>query len=918
MLLRPLLALLAVGSAQCAVIGIDFGARFLKVGIIQPGTGIELVLNEATKRKSSSAAGFTASDERLYGDESYNLLGKLPDKQFVFSKLLLGKPLDSSEVKLFGELGFPYQFVEDDESKAVVYQYGNGTYKAEEAVAFVLSYAKQIAEKHAGSAVRDAVITVPPFFRHEERLAMMSAASIAGLNVLSLMHDNTAFAFKYGFDKEAEFTGEPTNVVFYDLGASSYKVSLVTFSSVVGKKNKTTGSMAVRGVAWDDTLGGWLFDKIVTDLLVEAFNEKHPSVEPKIDTSAKAMGKLRKEAERVKDILSANTMYKVGIEALYMDKDLLCVINREELEKRAEAYFPRLKAPLASVLEQANLTKEEVHRVEVIGGATRIPKVKEAAKEFFGRETLDGSLNGDEAGALGATLYAAKLSTSFRLREFTITDAYPHAIGIRMGTDAAADEPEAPAEGEAAEGEGEKASPKGKDKLLFKANTKFPHKKLITMSRAEDLQVSLGYRDADGTSTADPISTFNISGVSAAVERLSKDPKRTAIGKPKLSVTFALSASGLLEVSKAELALEMLEKYDDYELVPANETENATDADATADAAAGDAAPAEAEAAEAAADDAAAAAGGDEAANATAANATGNASGNATAAPKMTRVKVEKERKRMHYTTLKAESVALGRTLPISEAMVKKAIQRNLDLLAAEKTRAVNAEAKNVLESFIIETRSRVSTEEAVEQVSQEEERATISAEFEAGEDWLYEEGRDVDAAAYNKKKKELEKLTAPIFLRVSELEARPRTMTQAREAVNWTLTILQTYAEERPEVTEAERDHVSGMCANYTEWLDEVEAKQAELPLYEPPAFLSKHVLDKLEPIEKELRKLIRKPKPKPPKVKANATNGTQPNATAANATDAPEAAADAPPTADEKAEAEVIEEDDPPKEEL
>merc|ERR1719424_2388219 len=109
------------------------------------------------------------------------------------------------------------------------------------------------------------------------------------------------------------------------------------------------------------------------------------------------------------------------------------------------------------------------------------------------------------------------------------------------------------------------------------------------MSRAEDLQVSLGYRDSDGSSTADPIASFNISGVSAAVERLSKDPKKRAIGKPKLSVTFALSPSGLLEVSKSELALEMLETYDDYELVPANDTDadaaaNAADADADADA----------------------------------------------------------------------------------------------------------------------------------------------------------------------------------------------------------------------------------------------------------------------------------------------------------------------------------------------
>merc|ERR1719171_2136751 len=325
-----------------------------------------------------------------------------------------------------------------------------------------------------------------------------------------------------------------------------------------------------------------------------------------------------------------------------MDKDLLCVISREELEKRAEAYFPRLKAPLASVLEQANLTKEEVHRVEVIGGATRIPKVKEAAKEFFGRETLDGSLNGDEAAAFGATLYAAKQSTSFRLREFTITDAYPHAIGIRMGTEDAAEE---------AEGEAEEGAKKSKDKLLFKANTKFPHKKLITMSRGEDLLVSLGYREADGTSTADPIASFNISGVSAAVERLSKDPKKTALGKPKLSVTFALSPSGLLEVSKSELALEMLETYDDYELVPANQTDEEKEEEGAGE----EKGEAKDEAAAAAEQLAKAA---DAEGNATAANATANGS-NAT---KMTRVKVEKERKRVHYTTLKADATPYGKT----------------------------------------------------------------------------------------------------------------------------------------------------------------------------------------------------------------------------------------------------------------
>lgn len=120
---------------------------------------------------------------------------------------------------------YPYEFINDEDTNAAVIKYGeNSTYRGEELVAFVLSYAKQIAEAHAGSTIKDCVITIPPFFDHIQRAAMINAAAIAGLNVLSLMHENTAFAFKYGFDKEVEFSADPTNVVFYDLGATSFKV----------------------------------------------------------------------------------------------------------------------------------------------------------------------------------------------------------------------------------------------------------------------------------------------------------------------------------------------------------------------------------------------------------------------------------------------------------------------------------------------------------------------------------------------------------------------------------------------------------------------------------------------------------------------------------------------------------------------
>ena len=427
----------------------------------------------------------------------------------------------------------------------------------------------------------------------------------------------------------------------------------MSFFTTVGKKNKTTGGMNVVGVAYDETLGGRFFDQVVLDILADKFNENLKGDD--VRKYPRAVGKLRKEAERVKDVLSANQQYQVGIESVHDDRDLRMVISRADFEARAEqaGYWERLRAPITEALRQANWTKEQVHRVEVIGGATRIPRVKEVAKDFFGRSQLDGSINGDEAGALGATLYAAKLSTSFRLRDFAITDAFPHAISIRLAGGGEAD---------ASEEEGDEKGGKTKDKLLFKANSKFPHKKLITMTRTEDLFVTLYYRDEAGMPTA-PISSFNITGVAAAIARTEKDPSKKQVGKPKVSVTFALTSSGLLEVSKAELALEMLEKYDDFELVPANETDdpNATAVEEPA-----------------------------------AVNGTNGS--NATNATKMVKVKVERERKRLHYTTLKTFKEVLGDVQPINATHIAECIARNKALLEDEQRRRVDAEAKNVLE----------------------------------------------------------------------------------------------------------------------------------------------------------------------------------------------------------------------------
>ena len=457
---------------------------------------------------------------------------------------------------------------------AAILKYGNGTYRGEELVAFVLSYAKQIADNHAGAKVKDCVITIPPFFARERLETMINAAAIAGLNVLALVHENLAFAFKYGFDKEKEFADQPLNVVFYDLGATSYKVSLVNFFSTVGKKNKTTGGLTVKGVAWDSMLGGRDFDHVVLDILADEFNKQG-----KNGYDVRAYPRAVGEAAQRGRACEGRALGEHGVPGgdrvrargpRPTDGDQARGFRgtrRGEGALGAAGAAARRGSPPGEPHERGGPPRRDRRRRDAD------PRVKELAKSYFGR--TDGSLNGDEAAALGATLYAAKLSTSFRLREFAITDAFPHAINVRLGKDS--DAVDAEGDGSADGDDGVKK----KDKALFKANTQFPHKKLITMSRTEDLQVALSYAD-----DASPIATFNISGVASALGRLEKDEKRTAIGKPKVAITFALTASGLLDVAKSELSLEMKEIYDDWELVPANETvdaANVTDTNASAD-----------------------------------------------------------------------------------------------------------------------------------------------------------------------------------------------------------------------------------------------------------------------------------------------------------------------------------------------
>ena len=275
---------------------------------------------------------------------------------------------------------------------------------------------------------QDAVIAIPPYFGQTHRYALYDAADIAGLNILAEVSDLSAAALQWGIDKE--FTPEGTWTVVYDMGATSAGAALVRYSTFDGKeggKKKTHGQFEIKAVAWDEACGGEDMDMVLVDHFAAEFDAARAPSAPAL-SSPRAVSKLRKQARKTKEILSANKEAPISVEGMHEDHDFRSSIKRSEFEKLAEAAGIKAcaTAPLRAVLERLpehGVTLGDIEVVEIIGGATRVPFIKQALSDALGGRALDTHLDADEAVAMGAGLFAANMSTTFRMRKFGAADA---------------------------------------------------------------------------------------------------------------------------------------------------------------------------------------------------------------------------------------------------------------------------------------------------------------------------------------------------------------------------------------------------------------------------------------------------------------------------------------------------------------
>ncbi|OAA44398.1 Heat shock protein Hsp88 [Metarhizium rileyi] len=469
-----------------SVVGVDFGTLQTVVAVAR-NRGVDVITNEVSNRATPSMVGF-GSKNRYIGEAAKTQEITNLKNTVSCLKRLAGRSFNDPDVKIEQQyITAPLVDINGQVGVEVSYLGKTEKFTATQLVATYLSKIKQIAAAELKLPVSDLCMSVPPWFSDVQRRALLDAAEIAGLKLLRLINDNTAAALGWGITKLDLPAPEekPRRVCFVDVGHSNITCSVVEFKR---------GELAVKGTAWDRNFGGRDFDKALVDHLAKEFKGKY-----KLDiyTNGRAMARTIAAAEKTKKILSANQQAPVNIESMMNDIDVAAMITRQEFEAMTEPLLNRTHVPLEQALAQAKLTKDDIDVVEVVGGGSRVPALKERIQAFFGKP-LSFTMNADEAVARGCAFSCAILSPVFRVRDFAVQDiiSYP----IEFAWEKAADIPD-----------------EDTSLTVFNKGNVLPSTKILTFYRKQPFDLEARYaKPEDLPGKQNPwIGRFSVKGVKA-------------------------------------------------------------------------------------------------------------------------------------------------------------------------------------------------------------------------------------------------------------------------------------------------------------------------------------------------------------------------------------------------------------------
>ncbi|XP_026640965.1 heat shock protein 105 kDa isoform X3 [Microtus ochrogaster] len=705
----------------------------------------------------------------------------------------------------------------------VMYMDEEHLFSVEQITAMLLTKLKETAENNLKKPVTDCVISVPSFFTDAERRSVLDAAQIVGLNCLRLMNDMTAVALNYGIYKQ-DLPGadeKPRVVVFVDMGHSSLQVSACAFNK---------GKLKVLGTAFDPFLGGKNFDEKLVEHFCAEFKTKY-----KLDAKSKirALLRLHQECEKLKKLMSSNsTDLPLNIECFMNDKDVSGKMNRSQFEELCAELLQKIEVPLHSLMEQTHLKAEDVSAIEIVGGATRIPAVKERIAKFFGKD-VSTTLNADEAVARGCALQCAILSPAFKVREFSVTDAVPFPISLVWNHDS-----------EETEGVHE----------VFSRNHAAPFSKVLTFLRRGPFELEAFYSDPQGVPYPEAkIGRFVVQNVSAQ-----KDGE-----KSKVKVKVRVNTHGIFTISTASMVEKVPTEEDDGSSVeadmecPNQKPAESSDVDKNSqqdNSEAGTQPQVQTDA--------------QQTSQSPPSPELTSEENKIPDADKANEKKVDQppEAKKPKIKVVNVElPIEANLVWQLGRDLLNMYIETEGKMIMQDKLEKERNDAKNAVEECVYEFRDKLCG--PYEKFICEQEHEKFLRLLTETEDWLYEEGEDQAKQAYIDKLEELMKMGTPVKVRFQEAEERPKVLEELGQRLQHYAKIAADFRgkdEKYNHIDESEMKKVEKSVNEVMEWMNNVMNAQAKRSLDQDPVVRTQEIRAKVKELNSVCEPVVTQPKPK------------------------------------------------------
>ncbi|MCI4381593.1 hypothetical protein PGIGA_G00253800 [Pangasianodon gigas] len=795
-----------------SVVGFDVGFMNCYIAVARAG-GIETIANEYSDRCTPACVSFGPRNRSIGAAAKSQVVTNCKNTVQGFKRFhgrAFSDPfVQSMKSSLVYELS---QMPTGTTGIKVTYMEEEKVFSIEQITAMLLTKLKETAESALKKPVADCVVSVPCFYTDAERRSVVDAAQIAGLNCLRLMNETTAVALAYGIYKQDLPAPEekPRTVVFVDLGHSGYQVSVCAFNK---------GKLKVLATAFDAQLGGKDFDEVLVNHFCEEFGKKY-----KLDVKSKprALVRLYQECEKLKKLMSANSSdLPLNIECFMNDIDVSGRLNRGQFEEMCADILARVEPPLRSIMEQANLKNEDIYAVEIVGGASRIPAVKERISKFFGKE-LSTTLNADEAVARGCALQCAILSPAFKVREFSITDVVPYPISLKWNS---------AAEDGVSECE------------VFPKNHAAPFSKVLTFYRKEPFSLEAYYNSPKELPYPDP--TIGQYMIQKVVPQATGESSKVKV-KVRMNIhgIFSVSSASLVEVLKSEESEEPMDTEQTTTPTTEKEEENKMQVDEDQQKAQDDGEKEDGEK-------------------------------KAETEEMETSTEEGKQEKKVDQPpqAKKAKVKSKVLDLPIENnpqwqlaiEMLNLFVENEGKMIMQDKLEKERNDAKNNLEEYVYDMRDKLHG--MFEKFISESDRDTLSVKLEYTENWLYEDGEDQPKQVYIDKLDELKKLGQPIQDRYTESEERPKAFDELGKQLQQYMKIVEAFKmkeEQYEHLDEAEIQKVDKMVGEVMIWMNSKMNQQSKQNLTMDPVVKAAEITAKTRELFSSCNPIVTKPKPK------------------------------------------------------